>query len=281
MDFVQDPLAQNSVSYTSHIVAAKRAIEQERPDRLFDDPFAALLAATEIPVLLERWQRTGKDMNYLKAVRTRFVAVRTRIFDDFVLAANRKASQVVILGAGLDARAYRLVWTSNTHLYEVDRPEVLQHKESVLRGVSAQCQRQSIAADLSEDWNITLLKQGYCPNQPSIWLLEGVLMYLSEVEVHRLLQIISALTASGSYLAADLVSVKSIEIGLKNEGRVRQHWRFGTDCPEALLSAYGWNATVLQPGDEGANFGRYNELMPPRSIPNQRRVFFATAVKVD
>lgn len=265
------------VSRTALGVAAKRAVEQERPDRLFDDPYAARLAGDELSALLRQWEGLGRDLVQVKAKRTRFVAVRTRIFDDFLMQSNCNARQVVILGAGMDARAYRLNWLPDTHVYEVDRPEIFQYKDAILEDLKPCCQRHVIPCDLADNWVSLLLGEGYQVDRPSIWLLEGLLMYFLEPEAHTLLRSISNLTTTGSYVGVDLVSLKSLEA---DGERVRQHWRFGTDEPEKLLASYGWDAKVLQPGEEGANFGRYTEPPPERNIPGQRRVFISTASRI-
>lgn len=108
-------------------------------------------------------------------------------------------------------------------------------------------------------------------------------MYLPELIVYKLLQTISELSVEGSYLGADFVSVQSVVAGKKaketDRGRVLKHWQFGTDRPEDLLAVYSWNATVVQPGEEGANFGRYHDPLPARDIPNTRNVFLVAANK--
>jgi hypothetical protein len=108
-------------------------------------------------------------------------------------------------------------------------------------------------------------------------------MYLPEIAVFQLLQTISDLSFDNSFLGADFVSVKSVEIGEKakqsDRGRVLRHWQFGADRPEYLLQNYGWDATVIQPGEDGANFGRYSESPPSRNVPGTRQVFLVKAKK--
>ena len=101
------------VPRTSLFMAGIRAIETERPDRLFEDPFAAKLAGVEILALLEPWKK-----EYLENGNS-VVTVRTRFFDDFLSSSAAKLSQIVILGAGMDTRAFRLPWLSGTHIYEL------------------------------------------------------------------------------------------------------------------------------------------------------------------
>ncbi len=58
------------------------------------------------------------------------------------------------------------------------------------------------------------------------------------------------------------------------------YWRCGFDNPEELLADYGWKAKVIQPGDDGAYFGRYTRKLPPRDVPNVERVFLVTAQRL-
>lgn len=110
--------------------------------------------------------------------------------------------------------------------------------------------------------------------------MEGLLMYLNEVEVNELLNTISQLSTDGSYLGADLVSVKSWQVGAKHQNvLISKHWRFGTDEPEQLFASHGWNASVIQPGEIRANYGRYAVQLAPREIKGVRRSFLVTAKK--
>ncbi|GAA6620218.1 SAM-dependent methyltransferase [Scytonema sp. NUACC26] len=260
----------DSVSLTSRIMAALRAIETQRPDRLFEDPLAAVLAGDD---MIAEVIRTAKEYENRG---TPFVATRTRFFDDFLMSVAHQTSQVVILGAGMDTRAFRLSWHPDTHLYEVDRPEVLQFKESLLENSQALCHRHSLSIDLKQPWSELLIAQGFQIDIPSAWLVEGVFYYLSDNEVHDLLKTITHLSAPTSYLGADLINTKSI---LQSNDGLSKHWRYGCEEPETLFATYGWKASVVQPGDEQAHFGRYTYKFPPRDVPDVARVFFATALK--
>ena len=125
-----------------------------------------------------------------------------------------------------------------------------------------------------------LKNHGYKSNQATVWLMEGLLMYLDKKEINTLLRTISDISVKGSYLGADLISVKSWQIGSKTQkGLISKHWRFGTDEPEELFANYGWNASVIQPGEIRANYGRYSVQIAPRSVPGRRRSFMVTAKK--
>ena len=60
--------------------------------------------------------------------------MRTRFLDDLLLDACAGGTrQVVIFGAGLDARAFRLSWPEGVRLFELDMPGVLEFKDEVVR----------------------------------------------------------------------------------------------------------------------------------------------------
>ncbi|MGI0494930.1 class I SAM-dependent methyltransferase [Alkalinema pantanalense CENA528] len=253
------------VPFTARMMAAMRARETARTDRLFADPFAAQLAGEEAFQQVDL-RLTPQDQAY--------VTVRTRFFDDFLMGAQ--LGQIVIVASGLDTRAYRLPWTPAVKVYELDYPEVLAYKANLLKAASPSCQHHLIGADLTQPWEEQLLSAGYSPSLPSIWLIEGLLMYFSEAQAHRLLQAVSNLALPGSQLGLDLINLQSLEYG-----PYQGYFQFGTDTPEQLLSQYGWRAEVVQPGEADANFDRYVEPVPPREVPNVMRVFLARADKVD
>jgi methyltransferase (TIGR00027 family) len=202
--------------------------------------------------------------------------VRTRFFDDFLISRSSDLRQIVLLGAGLDTRAFRLNWQRGTRVYEIDQTDVLSYKASVLTEVQPNCERHSIGADLQESlWSELLLGQGYQPSEPSIWLLEGFLYYLSSTAVHNLLTSLTTLTSSGSWLGMDLIN----SVTLNGADAWTRYWQSSCDHPESFLANYGWNASALQPGEAGAAFGRFTYQFPDRDVPNVPRMFFVTACK--
>ena len=272
----------NPVAPTSRWMAAARARESERPDRLFDDPLAAALAGPEGFAWLERMEAAAQSSG-----PGLYPVIRTRFFDDFLLKACKESGirQVVLAAAGLDTRAFRLEWPSNTQLYELDLPEVLDAKDAVIEaaGARANCERHTVRVDLKEtDWPKALLTAGYRPESESVWLIEGLLFYLTWNDVHGLLEKVSTLTAVGSYLGLDVMNTGlffspvawPMMATLARRGATG---RFGTNAPEKLTAIHGWETNVTQPGEEGANFGRWPRPMLPRNIPGVPRSFLVTA----
>ena len=123
------------------------------------------------------------------------LVLRTRFFDDFFAERMGDAAlrQVVLLAAGYDTRAYRLAWPEGTRLFEIDQPAVLAREEAFLqqRGASPHCERIALCVDLASDWSEPLLAAGCTPERPSIWLLEGLLIYLTQIEAETTIKAIT------------------------------------------------------------------------------------------
>lgn len=265
-------------------MAAARARESGRSDRLFQDPFAEALAGDEG----FSWLRVlDLSAGMFAPGPGLYAAVRTRFFDEFLVRAleEREARQVVILAAGMDARAFRMKWPSGTRLYELDLPEVFEFKEKHLERAGAQsnCERRAVAADLrGSAWMELLAETGYQPREPSVWLAEGFLLYLDEPDVHALLDGVSSMSRARGALGADVTN-RDIFLApteaplLETFAWMGAPLRFGTNDPEELLARHGWRASAVQPGERGASFGRWPYPVPPRQFPGFPRSFLLTS----
>lgn len=138
------------------------------------------------------------------------VAARTRFFDGFFADAGVTGiHQAVILNSGLDARPYRLWWPSETTVFDVDQPQIVELKTQTLRrlGVTPAASRCAVGVDLGDlrqDWPAALLRAGFDSTRPSAWIAEGLLVApLSLDAQHRILDEVSGLSAAGSRFAAD------------------------------------------------------------------------------
>jgi len=272
----------NPTAPTSRWMAAARARESERPDRLFCDPLAAALAGPTGFSWLERMELAAGGRG-----PALYAVIRTRFFDDFLLDACRRlqARQVVLAAAGMDARAFRLDWPSRTKLYELDLPEVLDAKARVIEdnAANATCERRTVGVDLQESaWPDALLAAGYHPERQSIWLIEGLLFYLSEDAVHGILETVRSLMATGSLLGLDVMNADLFITPVAWPLQAALAWRdtpgrFGTNDPETLMVRHGFVADVTQPGEKGANYGRWPSPMLPRAVPGLPRSFLVRA----
>jgi methyltransferase (TIGR00027 family) len=250
-----------AVSRTAVGVAALRAYESSRPDRLFDDPYAAAFAEAGRSAL--PGTEGAPVQSGLGALMYPQIVVRTRFYDDYLLDAG--CAQVVLLAAGLDARAFRLAWPPGTRVFEVDLPEVLAFKDDVLaaRGASPACERVVVRADLREDWATALREAGFDPDVPTAWLVEGLLIYLSYEDAERLLTTVGELSAPGSRVSfehrphAGPDSLVSRARATEGGEHVTGLWRggLGTTAPE-WLAAHGWQPSTVTRAELGESYGR-------------------------
>lgn len=260
------------VGATAFLVAAARAIETSRPDAPAQDAYAEhfVRAAPGCAGWPRRFDEVPDgDADPLWGRLARFFGLRTRFFDDFLLsAAAGGCRQVVVLGAGLDSRAFRLPWPEGSAVFEIDQEEVLAFKRSVLdtMGAVPRAARFALAADLREDWTSALIAAGFDPTRPTAWLAEGLLPYLPPAAEHELLAAIDAHSAPGSALGYEA------KHGVNPAGQ--RHYpvyaaaleRLGMDLltlfdaeprPHSVadLTARGWTTAVHDPFDVAGHLG--------------------------
>jgi methyltransferase (TIGR00027 family) len=169
------------ISDTARWVALYRALETERPDAHFRDPFARRLAG-------ERGEAIARAM---PAFRSGYwpMAVRTCVFDELVLRATQSEGfdTVLNLAAGLDARPFRLTLPPATRWHDVDLPEILEYKRGVLDGERASCVYQAEALDLRDaPARRAFFDRIGRDSSRTLVLSEGLLVYLTEAEVAAL-----------------------------------------------------------------------------------------------
>ncbi|MEB3031244.1 SAM-dependent methyltransferase [[Mycobacterium] nativiensis] len=213
------------------VLASARAAATSRG--LINDPFAAPLvhkvgldfcirvADGELDI-----NRLGKDGGFPRLAE--FSAARTKFFDAFFTDAARGGiRQAVILGSGLDTRAYRLWWPAETVVYEVDHPPVVDFKTATMRswGSSPSVNRRAVGIDLRDDWPSALRRVGFDAAVPTAWVIEGLLVwYVPSDAQNLLLDGVTELSAPGSRLAADHAVPPSRPQAVHNESLV-ERWR--------------------------------------------------------
>jgi methyltransferase (TIGR00027 family) len=268
----------DAVARTSLLVAAVRAEETKRADRLFEDPFAETLAGEAGYDARRQWLNANERS-------VPIIEVRTRFFDErFAEYLGRGIRQIVILAAGMDTRAYRLPFLSGTRLFELDRPSVLDYKNDRLSHVRPECERVVIPADLTTDWSDALRSEGFNLHASTLWLAEGLTQYLEASEVTALIARIDALSAPSSVLLFDVIGRSLLESPMMRatlEAMVKMGapWRFGTENPELLVAPLGWTAAATQPSEVGARLGRWPFPAAPRGTPGIPTGYLVEAVK--
>ncbi|MTE22438.1 SAM-dependent methyltransferase [Streptomyces sp. TRM43335] len=250
-------------------MAALRAKENDRPDRLFEDPYAGrfLAAAGVDPAKWSVGPATGTGFLELVADQ---VAVRTRFLDESLLdAAGGPCGQVVLLASGMDARPYRLDWPIGTRVFELDFADVLGFKRHALVGSGAvpRCEHVEVAADLREDWPQALREAGFQPDVPTAWLVEGILYGLPQEAADLLLERVTELSAPGSELAGDHIEDSDVLRAARGaiSPELVELWRGGpTGDLDTWLEGHGWEATVH---DIRVVVGTFGRPTPPAFDP--------------
>jgi len=272
----------NDIAATARTTASIRARETARADGLFRDPLAEVLAGPEAMAALSAMPEA------VQARSSMYTVIRTRVFDDWLMSAtgpDHAVSQVVLLGAGFDSRAFRLDWPAGVALWELDQPALLAAKAAILAHAAPApgCLRTTVAVDFAHpDWPAALPPAGFRPELPTAWLAEGVFPYLTPEVAVGVLDAVARLSPPGSLFAADVVDEDSIRTRNQYLAGLRQlspgikgaPFQFGTNAPAQLLADHGWSpSTVVQPGDAGANFGRLVTAPGSASLPLPRLAF--------
>ncbi|MEV4759936.1 class I SAM-dependent methyltransferase [Micromonospora sp. NPDC049559] len=237
----------SSVGATATMAAMARAIATRTDRPIIDDPYAEpLVRAVGIDLLTRLASGELPPDDLVDRVAIDGAKVRTRFYDEFFLdAANSGITQVVILAAGLDSRAYRLPWPTGTVVYEVDQPRVIEFKTRTLAelGAAPTADRRVVAVDLRDDWSAALRTAGFQPALPSAWSAEGLLGYLPPEAQDRLLDTVTELSAPGSRVATE--SRPNPRPGDEDRTRkgldsISERWRaHGFDTDMARLRYFG------------------------------------------
>lgn len=177
--------------------------------------------------------------------------------------------------SGMDARAYRLNCLKDSNVFEVDFPKVLQVKTSLLQAaMESKDEHQHlketaksltrVAADIRDnDWLEKLQTSGFVPEKNTIWVLEGILYYLSHSHATQVMKIIAEKCAlTHTVLLADFMNKSSTTLS-------NSIFHFYSDWPDHLLPSLGFpHVKLSQIGDPDAHFGLMHD---PLNLFNKLR----------
>jgi methyltransferase (TIGR00027 family) len=197
-------------------IALQRFAESILPEdlRILSDPYAihfldpvkvawAKDHPADVQAMAEEIER--KMPGWSNAIRGRI-----RYFDDVVQNTGGDGfSQIVILGAGYDTRAYR-IGTLKGHIkvFEVDRPETLVRKIGILKNIFGTLPDHVtfVPNDIGQGpWRPALEASGFSPYKKTLFLLEGLVMYLPRMDVDTLLAGIAQQAGAGSVVLFDFI----------------------------------------------------------------------------
>jgi len=303
-----------AVISSARSIAALRALEHDRGDGeriIASDVYARAFAGEEAYARVvakanaRRRASTGGggegDDARARCVDDGRVAIRTRFFDDVCERWTRETTtgttterQIVFLGAGFDARCWRLRGSDvgTTTAYELDDARVFAEKEAIVENATLTLvtRRRVVCCDLErDDWYDALVRAGYDATLPTLFVLEGLMYYLSPRRARRLTRECAARSGPASAMVVSVVNPAALRRATREPLRTklarvvfgrgkpktaRQSWKSSCDVPpEAYFDAWDVD-TVGQLGDDVLHYGRWTGKTPteyPRDARAYRR----------
>lgn len=247
--------------FTARLMAYYRAQENKKERPLIVDPFAEQLAG-DLSEYINGHIRFS-EMDY--------PIVRSYYIEENLLTLwcnTHNKSQIVLLGAGLDTRAYRFKpLRINSHkIFEIDYPNVINYKEEVLHNEKAFCDLIRLSTDLSNpDWPFHLIKRGFSSDIPTFWVLEGLAYYIEKEEVAFLFTKLAKISTENSQIFVDILQhSRWVPYSQPLMGNMKdpfsKHFKWGLDIKAvpAFFSATGWivSCSFADEHDQGRNVGQ-------------------------
>jgi methyltransferase (TIGR00027 family) len=289
-------MAKQRVGNTAVGAAICRLIEQYQPKetRLFNDPLVKDLVGAPIRVLMQFASMRNLTMQQMDAITPGIYGVqisRTRFIDDAVQdALSRGIGQVVILGAGLDTRPYRLAGMERMKVFEVDLPSVQEEKKKKLQKRFGHLPEHVTFIPIDFDTQsleAVFTGTAFDPASPAVFVWEGVTQYLSKEAVRQTLAFVGTSAPRSilvfTYVLKSLIERRSGIPGAdKMMDRVAKQgspWLFGLE-PESL-------ASFLEPfhlrllADMGSTDYQANYFMPMKRelvVSEMERIAQATVI---
>lgn len=244
-------MRKNQSSLTATGIAIMRALESEKPEdeRLFYDPYARKFVPGFLYYFTRFFDRIGHTEWRGPGVMG-FLAGRERHIDEFLKARLAdKLQQLVILGAGLDARAYRFEELKNgVKVFEVDHPASQQVKIEMVRRVLGQLPRHVsyVAVDFDrQELGERLKAEGYAQDQQTLFIWQGVVHYLAPAAVDSTLAFIAGHSGPGSAVIFDYMYSSLLDGTIKHGEVEKMHsdrWLAGEDLvlgiPEGSITEF-------------------------------------------
>jgi methyltransferase (TIGR00027 family) len=272
-------LRSGKLSRTAQFIALNRALGTLSPQVPgFSDPLAVHFLPEKIRqrvqaarVSLERNPGKSPYPFWFRGMGV-FNQFRTVIFDRAITSAF-PLPQLVILGAGLDTRAWRLDGLEDTVVFEVDHPSTQAWKRERAAALHHKAKDvHFVATDFRQNTLAPLLRNaGFDASKSTFWLWEGVTMYLTEAAVKSNLATFAALSAPGSHLALTYLRKvdgrvpRSLVLSLMGEP-VRS--AYAPDELTGLAKTHGWGCT------SDSNIEDWIPAMAPRLNLTKFRVGF-------
>lgn len=270
-------------SGTSFLVSFARGLGV---DDLELDPMASKWLPSWLGLLVDAPKRMGPVGHwYRRAIRaTTFgmidhMVLRTAAIDSHLVRAIASGiEQVVILGAGLDARAWRMPVLAGATIYEVDHPSTQGFKRDRIGDLKPPTEIRYVSVDLErERFSEIIVEAGFQPAERSVWIWEGVAMYLPIEAVRDSLSQLVPLAAPGSELLMTYRVPNALPFGPLGRIAIPLVFSMGGEALGATLSpselestlAPDWRVVYDQNADGWQQFSS-SQAEPPRTFLGER-----------
>lgn len=224
-------------STTAKGIAFARALEASKPvsDRVCDDPFARQFISPLFYLLCKLFagyvERVGPGV-------LGFLVARCRYVDDYLQACLKAGiQQLVILGAGLDSRAYRFeALKERVKVFEVDHPATQQVKRDKLKRLFGELPSYVtfVPIDFDEETLQKLFEFDYSDQPKTLFIWEGVVCYLQASAVDQTLEFVRKNSSAGSSIIFDYVYTSAL-IASRKRGEIARVQRAARYTGERLV----------------------------------------------
>ncbi len=213
IDSIKKNTKRREPSKMAELIALHRVAESALPEgeRICYDPYAVRFVDPEI------FEFARKNPEKAKAMREHYerlfpglgnsIRARVRYFDDFVKTSIKEGlDQLVILGAGYDTRAYRIEGLNKIRVFEVDHPVTQAVKTKKVIQIFGHLPEHVVYIPVdfeSEALGQRLLENGYDKSQKTLFIMEGLVMYLPPRAVDEALSFMARTSGKGSSVIFD------------------------------------------------------------------------------
>lgn len=236
---MKSPPALRHISDTALWVAVYRAQETERPDALFHDPYAGILAA-------DRGRQIAAALPFARRHSWSYTA-RTWLVDQVIEQSVRQGTDMVVnLAAGLDSRPYRMQLPASLRWIEIDLPDMLNYKQEILASERPTCLLDREPLDLRDTVSRRALFQRLASQASAVLVVsEGLLIYLATDDVGELARDLAGPKSFRRWVT-DLTSPALLRMLQKTIGgpliEAGSPLRFAPHEGPQFFAPYGWKA---------------------------------------
>ena len=239
------------VSDTARWVAVYRAMESERPDAIFRDPYARRLAG-------ERGEEIVRTVKRGRSAAAAMI-VRTAVMDEIILdqVARHGTDTVVNLAAGLDVRPWRLALPPSLRWVDVDFPDILAYKRETIGDARPVCEYETASVDLTDaEARRALFARLGAESRRALVVAEGLLIYLTEEQVGGLASDLHAVPSFAAWLL-DLASPRLLRMMRRWWGKAAERgnapFRFAPAEGTTFFRRFGWREAQFRSTMEEAH----------------------------